>query len=198
MKISPLLLVIFAICACDGGDTRVKRVAAIEEVEHFCGLPPNTFDMSLADKPASEGRACTGRESGKTCRDVRFIQLGYAVSQTLICKMQCVKGYKSKNGYGFGLYLNSFTPKDAPRCMTSTVAENNLAVARAKEVCAGKSNEFKPEPNAPPVGGNSEFTKCMLQQANLIKGQRSFEQVCAAIPGGRSDSGDGNCFVVHF
>lgn len=116
MRMSPFVFIAFAICSCSGEDTRTKRVAAIEEVEKRCGLPHNTFDTSLADKPANEGRACDLRESGGKCYDVRYIDLGYAYHKPLLCKMDCVKRYKSKDGYQFALYLNSVTPKDAPRC----------------------------------------------------------------------------------
>lgn len=116
MRISPFVLTAFAICSCNGEDTRAKRIAAIEEVEKRCGLPPNTFNASLADKPANEARACDPRKSGRKCYDVRHIDLGYVFHKPLLCKMECVKRYKSKDGYQFGLYLNSVTPKDAPRC----------------------------------------------------------------------------------
>ncbi|MDP3549559.1 MAG: hypothetical protein Q8R81_04085 [Novosphingobium sp.] len=72
------------------------------------------------------------------------------------------------------------------------------SVAQAKEECSGLSTRVASKPNAPPVGKNSDFTKCMLEQANKVIGSREFEQICSAIPGARSDSEDGKCFIVHF
>lgn len=75
-----------------------------------------------------------------------------------------------------------------------------LALVKAKQACSDKSNEFRPglDQGLPHIGGDSEYTKCMLQQANAKKGSVMFEQICSAIPGARSDLGGGNCSVSHY
>lgn len=80
----------------------------------------------------------------------------------------------------------------------SATTDDLPSVAQAKEECAGLSTRVANKPNTLPVGKNSDFTACMLEQANKVIGSRELEQICSAIPGARSDSEDGKCFIVHF
>lgn len=112
-KMPLLIAVAVALNACDGIDTRAKRLAAIAEVERACHLPKGSIGRMAANKPASKGQACDAVK--KQCRDRKFIHLGHANSEPLLCRISCVKNYKSRDGYEFGLYLRGVTVKDAPK-----------------------------------------------------------------------------------
>jgi hypothetical protein len=58
------------------------------------------------------------------CREIVWIDLGSATGQAQLCRMDCVKSFKSKAGYEFGLHINAPTVKDAPHCLST--AENHV------------------------------------------------------------------------
>jgi hypothetical protein len=111
-----LLLIVAAgaLNACDAADTRAKRLAAIEEVERACRIPKGTIDRMVADEPASDGQSCDPIK--KQCEESRFIHLGNAdFEPNLLCRFSCIKGYRSSDGYNFGLYLHSINVRDEPQ-----------------------------------------------------------------------------------
>ena len=112
-KLPLLIAVAVALNSCDGTDTRAKRLAAIAEVERACHLPEGSIGSMSANEPASRGQGCDSVT--KQCRDTKFIHLGIAYSKPLLCHISCIKNYKSRDGYEFGLYLRGVTAKDAPK-----------------------------------------------------------------------------------
>lgn len=113
-KVPLLIAVVVALNACDGTDTRAKRLAAIDEVERSCHLPKGTIDRVAANEPAVDDQACDPVK--KQCNPRKFIHLGDAnFDPLLLCRFSCVKNYQSQNGYEFGLYVHSFSSSDDPQ-----------------------------------------------------------------------------------
>jgi len=85
----------------------------------------------------------------------------------------------------------------AVRTDADAVTTDTDAVTDAKLLCA-KQTEQQLQPDrggVRPPGGLEPFTRCMLEQANAKIGAPAFSEICSAIPGSRTDSPDGHCFV---
>jgi hypothetical protein len=103
-----------SVSACDAVDTRENRLAAIREVEHACGLPRNSIDRSVAERPSGKGKVCDVVSASEKCHRQRTIELGEVMSGPLLCRFTCVRQYESGRGYSFNLHLHGFTVADSP------------------------------------------------------------------------------------
>lgn len=91
-------IMIALLTACQGLDTRAKRLAAIDEVEKACGLSGKSLNRLSADRPASKGRACGFDNDLSKCREIVWIDLGTTVNRDVVCRMSCVSSFTSRGG----------------------------------------------------------------------------------------------------
>ena len=107
IKNSPMLVALmFSVTAC--APNEFEQFEAIKELEQHCGLPDNI----LADAYMRAQRASVSRTINKTGRSGNeyLLYLGGDISdQRILDERDCIKSFKSKDGFRFNFHAISPT-----------------------------------------------------------------------------------------
>lgn len=101
-----VLMSLLSASACVASDT--DRLDAISELEQHCAVPEGVVTDTYARTQAASAKL---PDSGTTSpEDEKLIYLGNAISDPrLLKKIECIKSFRSKEGFWFNLHAISPT-----------------------------------------------------------------------------------------